>query len=193
MIGGDGLNKVAIIAIVAVGMFSVGIISGDPDQVALAANPVLEEILAILTDEQSGNQAISDDISAIDSRLLSIESRLASIESQLDALSCSATAEVCDDIDNDCDGLVDEGDVCAVQCNAVNCATCASEDPNVCESCEAGFFMDSNGQCTLQDADSDGFTSDVDCDDGNPEVYPDAQEIPGNLIDDDCDGQVDEA
>ena len=41
--------------------------------------------------------------------------------------------------------------------------------------------------CIL-DQDNDGFTSDVDCDDNNPDVNPDAIEILDNDIDEDCDG-----
>ncbi|NOY25817.1 MAG: hypothetical protein GXP62_08070 [Oligoflexia bacterium] len=41
-----------------------------------------------------------------------------------------------------------------------------------------------------RDRDKDGFTSDVDCNDNNSAVYPDAPEL-CNSIDDDCDGTVD--
>ncbi|MDF1698036.1 MAG: PKD domain-containing protein [Saprospiraceae bacterium] len=49
------------------------------------------------------------------------------------------------------------------------------------------------GACfSITDLDGDGFTADVDCDDSNPEVNPDMEEIPNNMIDDNCNGMVDE-
>jgi len=42
-----------------------------------------------------------------------------------------------------------------------------------------------------QDQDGDGSPGTVDCDDANPEIHPFAQED-CNLIDDNCDGQIDE-
>lgn len=38
------------------------------------------------------------------------------------------------------------------------------------------------------DTDADGFASPVDCDDSNPEVFPGAEDLPDDGIDQDCDG-----
>ena len=40
------------------------------------------------------------------------------------------------------------------------------------------------------DADNDGFNVDEDCDDNNPDVNPDQDEIPYNGLDDDCDAET---
>ena len=62
----------------------------------------------------------------------------------------------------------------------------------VCELvCDPGFIKDSTGQCVLFDSDGDGYGSDVDCDDLNPNVNPGALEI-CNGVDDNCNGLVDE-
>ncbi|MFK7926828.1 MAG: putative metal-binding motif-containing protein [Myxococcota bacterium] len=41
------------------------------------------------------------------------------------------------------------------------------------------------------DADGDGYTDNVDCDDDNADIHPDATEVAGDGIDSNCDGEDD--
>ncbi|MCA9489444.1 MAG: putative metal-binding motif-containing protein [Myxococcales bacterium] len=43
----------------------------------------------------------------------------------------------------------------------------------------------------VTDEDGDGYLSDVDCDDTNADIHPDATEIDGDGVDSDCDGEDD--
>ncbi len=79
--------------------------------------------------------------------------------------------EVLDGIDNNCNEQIDEN--LQPNCDELPAGTigCAPE--------------------TALDADGDGYTSDVDCDDNNDLVHPGAEEINGDGLDSNCDGEDD--
>jgi hypothetical protein len=124
--------------------------------------------------------------------------------------------EICGNaIDEDCNSHQDEGcRPCTTDAQCPGLEACVA---GVCELCDATCdaagcsFGTIPGRCVpfgrgcahcvpACDSDGDGFCPgtrtdnqpDGDCDDRNPAVSPDAVEICGNNIDDDCDGKVDE-
>ncbi len=81
--------------------------------------------------------------------------------------------EVCDTVDNNCDGVIDEGLVSITYYNDADGD--GYGDPNTgTDSC-------------LQPPDL--VTDNTDCDDTNPDINPEAIEILGNGIDENCDGR----
>jgi hypothetical protein len=116
---------------------------------------------------------------------------------------CAAQAEACDGIDNDCDAGIDEGDngcggACGLAappgsaCDAPRDLDALADDAVVCLAANEVACVDAG-----LDADGDGFAPGADgptgdCDDADPAVHPDQLEA-CNAIDDDCDGDADEA
>jgi len=107
-----------------------------------------------------------------------------------DGIADCQDTETCDGVDNNGDGIIDEG-FSDEDGNGV--ADCVGTE--VCD----GIDNNANGQVDEGfDADNDGYTScgsatmAADCDDSDPNVFPDAGEVAGDLVDNDCDGLIDE-
>ncbi len=85
--------------------------------------------------------------------------------------------EICDGIDNDCDGTVDEDD-------ATDASTWYADS-------DGDGYGDASSASTACSQPSGAVADATDCDDGASSVYPGADEY-CNIVDDDCDGDVDE-
>ncbi|WP_173179852.1 MopE-related protein [Desulfosarcina ovata] len=83
------------------------------------------------------------------------------------------------DVDENCDGIAFmDADLDGV-----------SDELDQCPDTPSGVSVDANGCAATQiDADEDGYSSDVDCNDNDPDINPGVEEIPNNDVDENCDG-----
>ena len=108
-------------------------------------------------------------------------------------------AEECDGVDDDCDSTVDETTECFDDDNDGHselAGDCDDDQPDVYSGApELEDWVDNDCDGVIdegtanEDADGDGYTgAGGDCDDADVAVNPSRLELPGNGIDDDCDG-----
>jgi streptogramin lyase len=102
--------------------------------------------------------------------------------------------EIFDGVDNNCDGVIDEGftdaDGDGFAAEVSDCNDSDSAINPVATEADDGIDNNCNGMIDEGfDLDGDGFTPfGGDCDDENSGIFPEAFDIPGDGIDQDCDG-----
>jgi predicted outer membrane repeat protein len=120
----------------------------------------------------------------------------------------------CNGVDDDCDGAIDDEWTVDVDGDGHSKVGACSGSGDDCDDENAWVYPGADELCNdidddcsgsaddglAIDDDNDGFPgsgclgdADVDCDDSNDEVYPNAPESPTNGVDDNCNGVVDES
>ena len=90
--------------------------------------------------------------------------------------------EICDNNDNNCDGEADEGFEVLTWYFDNDQDGFGSDEQSATQPCNPFFGSDEENYWVFNN---------LDCDDNNPDVNPDADEEEGDGIDNDCDGQID--
>ena len=133
----------------------------------------------------------SDEVSVVDTGTSSLVATIAGVLDPHDVAIVSPSSSSCIDVDED--GYGSPG---GASCNNGAAEDCddldSSINPGVTEMC-TGVDDNCDGALLVDevDVDEDGFLiCENDCDDTNYLVNPDAFEIPGNFVDEDCNGDV---
>ena len=109
-----------------------------------------------------------------------------------------STTDDCNDFDPNSNAVIDDGDcdglLTADDCDDADAGSTAVANDADCDgTVTADDCDDTDASSTIvaNDADCDGWVTASDCNDNDASVNPDAAEIPGDNIDNDCDGNVD--
>lgn len=154
-------------------------VDADGDGVTVADQDCDDDDAAIYPGRSEECNGIDDNCNDV------VDEGLSDVDS--DGIADCQDSETCDGLDNNGDGQADEGFTDADSDGIADCIgveTCDGIDNNEDGRVDEGF-----------DADGDGYKScgDIpDCDDSDANIFPESGEVNGDLVDNDCDGLIDE-